>query len=177
MNDRDSLESLLSKSKEKVELIRERKASIQEEIKVLMADMALLEKKEEELVIQQNTIKERLEKLQEEELRAAMAMLTTQIKEKQQLQPEDRHKKKGGCVIIPRGAVPPTVAFPVSDVRMKQGVMPKSGAMPNSDETSKNAEEVANEAGGEREESTPVEGGRQASDGTMGSSGVSPDSS
>ena len=82
MNDRDSLESLLSKSKEKVELIRERKASIQEEIKVLMADMALLEKKEEELVIQQNTIKERLEKLQEEELRAAMAVLTTQNKEK-----------------------------------------------------------------------------------------------
>ena len=68
MNEKDSLESLLSKSKEKVELIRERKASIQEEIKVLMADMALLEKKEKELVIQQNTIKERLEKLQEEEL-------------------------------------------------------------------------------------------------------------
>ena len=64
---------------------------------------------------------------------AAMAMLTTQNKEKQQ-QPEDQLMKKGGCVNIPKGAIPPTVAFPVSDVRIKQGEMPKSGAMPNSDE-------------------------------------------
>jgi len=185
MNDKKSLESRLSESEKEVEQIRFVKASIKEEVEklrekveVLLADMAVLETKEEELVIQQFTIKERLEKLQEEEeLLAAMAILTAQNKEKQQ-QPEDRQKKKkGGCVVIPRGAVPPSVAFPVSDVRLKQGEMPKSGAMPNSDEKSKNAEEVVNESGGEREESTPVEGGRQASDGTMGSSGVSPDSS
>ena len=71
-------------------------------------------------------------------------------------QPEDQLMKKGGCVNIPRGAIPPTVAFPVSDVRIKQGEMPKLGAMPNSDETSQNAQEVANESGGEQEESMPV---------------------